>query len=83
MNTEELFAAIAELEKFADLEGSEWGETAHALINMWYGRTLLSKRLVSALEKEILTWLKDVKKNATIVEREETFTRKIKDLEWY
>ena len=81
MNNIEL--AIMELEKYAELERSEWGETVIALIGLWYARTLLSDKMTKALEKEIHEWLKNAKDNATIVE--ETVTPEpytVKSLEW-
>ncbi|MGH2613543.1 MAG: hypothetical protein ACRDFB_10925 [Rhabdochlamydiaceae bacterium] len=73
---------VADLEKYVELEGSEWGSTAAALIQLWHYRTLLSDAVVKALEKEISDWLIDVKNNATIVERKETITEVITELEW-
>lgn len=74
---------ILELTQYAELEGSEWGQTAWALMNMWQSRTLISSTLTKALAKEIKAWLKDVKKNATIVEEVvEPKPYTVKSLEW-
>ncbi len=76
--------AVAELEKYAELEGTEWGETVWGMTRLWQIRTLLSDKLVAALEKEIQLWLKDVKENATIVEEViEPKPYTVKSLEWY
>lgn len=73
---------IEELTAYAELDGTELGETFIALINLWNTRTYLSEKLVKALEKEIKANLADVKENAEIIETEETFTRKVSYLEW-
>lgn len=71
-----------ELTEYADLDGTEWGETASALLRLWQMRTLLSEEFLSALEKEIREWLEHVKENTTITEHEQTHTYKVKELEW-
>lgn len=74
---------ITELTTYAELEGSEWSSTVWALINMYQMRTLISPRLEAALEKELLEWLIEVKKNTTIVEETIIPTSyTVKTLEW-
>jgi hypothetical protein len=74
---------VSELESYAELEGSEWGETVYTLTHMWQLRTLLSKKMVTALESEMKSWLKDVKKNTEIIEELiEPAPYTVKSLEW-
>ena len=82
-NTDKMYEIVTELEKYAELEGTEWSETVYAMTHLWQIRTLLDDKMVVCLEKEIQSWLKNVKKNATIVE--ETIEPKpytVKTLEW-
>lgn len=72
-----------ELEHYASLDGTEWGETMLALCHLYRYSTYISTELVELIKKEVNDNLKYVKENATIVEESETYTRKIKTLEWY
>lgn len=73
---------VQELTKYAELEGSEWGDTACGLLHLWHMRTLLSEEFVVSLEKEIQSWFDEVKANATIEEFTETTTHTYKELIW-
>jgi len=84
-STAEIEKAIAELRDYAELDGSEWGEAAIAICEMWTHSWQYSKTLVKALEKEILAYLRCVKSCTEIKEYEETenVVRKYRELEWY
>lgn len=71
-----------ELKKFADLEGTELGELWAGLIATAYRVEHASATFANALEKEIDAQIECCKECATIVEEEETYTRKVVRLEW-
>lgn len=71
-----------ELRKYADLEGTEIGELCNALIAVAYRAEYSSEEFIAALDKELTEQLDNFKQNATIVSRDETFTRKVIELEW-
>lgn len=73
---------IYELEKYADLDGSELGEYCIALISVYNRRDYASPEFETLLDEELSRQLTYFKENCEIVERTETFTRKIRDLEW-
>ena len=73
---------IQELEKYAQLEGSEIGELCSALIQTTYLTTCASDNFRAALVKEIKDQLKMFKDNTEIVEKEITSTQKCTELEW-
>lgn len=75
---------ILELSEYAELAGSEWGETANALLSLHQMRTLLSDNMIKALEYEIVAWLDNVKESAEIIEEVVTpSSYTVKSLEWY
>jgi len=79
-----MYTDVAELEKLAEMDGCEWGETAVALARLWYMRTLLSNSMLATLEQEIKDWLEDVQTNAHIVtETIESKPITVESLEWY
>lgn len=74
---------LTELQQYAELDGSEWGETVFALLNMYQYRTLLSNELIKALKIELEFWLEDVKESTEIVEEVITpAPYSVKTLEW-
>lgn len=70
------------LRRYAELEGTELGELCLALVSVAYRAEYASDDFATALEKELTAQLDNFKENATIIEREETFTRKVAGLEW-
>ena len=73
---------IEELSKYSELDGSEWGETMQALIQLAQYRDYISEELQVLLAKEVSDSLAYVKENCTIVETEETFKRTVRELDW-
>lgn len=73
---------IAELEKYAFLEGSEIGETLRVLIVAAHNYTYQSDEFNAALTKEILEYLEYMKENTEIAESESVITEKFKYLKW-
>jgi len=73
---------IQELEKYLRLEGTEIGDACAALLNVSYYPDYVSKEFQKAIEKEIKSQLEMFKEQTRIVEREETYTRKVVELEW-
>ena len=71
---------LEKLKEFAQLEGSEVGETCFKLINLWYSRTYLDESFVEHLKMEISQNLAWFEENCTIETREETTTSKYKEL---
>jgi hypothetical protein len=79
----ELEEKIEELEKYANLEGSELGELCQALIAVArYPDYCCSKKFFKAVEQEIDAQLKNFQDHCKIVDREEPSTRRIRELEW-
>ena len=73
---------LEELETYADLEGTEVGELCHSLITVSHYPDYMDEVFEKALIKEILSQLVNFKNNATIVEKDETYTQKTKRIEW-
>lgn len=71
----------AELEEYAAYEGTELGEVCEAIINVSRNLDYISEEFADAVVKEIQSQLVNFKENFEWVEREETITRKYKDLE--
>ena len=73
---------LAELERYASLDGSEWGEAASLLIHLYSRRDFLTYDMQIALQNEIIQFWEDAKKGATIVTYETTHVSTNTDLEW-
>ena len=74
---------IGELNKFAEMEGSEIGEMCLTLIHiMSYSDYIISHEFEQSVKKEILYQLDNFKEHSQIVEKEETTTQKWKELVW-
>ena len=71
-----------ELIRYAQLDGTEWGEAMELLIQLSERLDYVSDELSAMIQKEINDSLAYVKANAEIIETEETFTRKYSDLVW-
>ncbi len=70
------------LAPYEQADGTEWGEMINYL-RLLAGRIdYVSEELGDLVAKEIEDNVEYVKANARIVETEETFTRKIVDVEW-
>lgn len=72
-----------ELQKYADLEGTELGEMCTILCSLFGYPDYMSEEFFTAIENEITKQLDNFKTNSKIVEIEETVVRKVVDLEWY
>lgn len=73
---------IMQLEEYAELEGSEIGESCMYLISLYRRRDYLSNHFINAVELEIDYQLDNFKENCRVVERESTHKYIIKELEW-
>jgi hypothetical protein len=74
---------IDELQEYADLDGTEWGEAMEALCNLaCRGRGYLDEEFMSGVLEEIGKELTYVRDNAIIVDETETIIRTVKSLEW-
>lgn len=83
MDTFERIMEVAnELEKYAVLDGSEWGETCLALINLSGCYAYISEGMSNMLLTELVENLNAAKSGATIVEEQETYTKTVRRLEW-
>jgi hypothetical protein len=71
----------AELEEYSKYEGTELGEVCGAIISTSYNLDYVSDEFAEALIKEMKDQLRNFKKNFEWIEREETVTRKFKELE--
>ena len=67
---------IDELQKYADLEGSELGEACQHLINLWNMESYISCDLAEMLEKEIRWHLVSFKTSFEIKEETREYTVK-------
>lgn len=84
MDYQEFLKQAGELEEYAKLDDSEWGEAMMALCQLGSGRiVMLSEEFYDAVAKEIADNLEYVREHTEIVEEDETITRKIKQLEWH
>ena len=73
---------VSELIDFASLDGCETGELCGYLCSVSQYPDYMSDDFYVSLKTEIRRHLKGFKANYKIVEREETFTRKVIDLEY-
>ena len=71
---------IEELEKYANIEGSEIGEVCELLISLARYPDYISTNFSECLVNEIISQLKNFKNNFKIVEREVTYTNKYLEL---
>jgi hypothetical protein len=82
MNIEE---TIKELQKYSELDGTEWGESVERLVTLWYSRSMFSDYFCNAIEREIMEYLSNAQESADIVETEVTepaFTHTVRELVW-
>jgi hypothetical protein len=70
------------LQKYAEIDGSEIGELCISMIQLSRYSDYVSEEFVDALYAEMVSQLENFEECATIVETEETFTRKVVYLEW-
>lgn len=73
---------IEELENYAYLDDTEWGNAVIALCNLWHNRAYITGGLLASLEEEITEQLTDAKTNAQIITEEVTQTYTNQYLEW-
>ena len=79
---DELMEMREELEEYASWEGSELGEMTNALIHLSHYPDYITEDLLKCLYREMQYTLMMFKRDTEWVEREETITRKVKELEW-
>jgi len=70
------------LEKYAELDESEWGETCMALINLSHYSAYISERFAELLLEEMNSNLDAAVSGATIIEEPTTQTFMSRRLEW-
>lgn len=75
---------VDQLRTYSELANDEWQEAMEALCHLARYEYLLSDEFVISLTEEIRNNLQNCIDNAVITEEEvtETFTRKIKTLDW-
>lgn len=78
---EERFKLCRELEKYAEVEGTEVGEVCQLLIQLAGDEDYVSEKFHKALVKEIKDQLKNFKRYYKIVEQTETITVTRRELE--
>lgn len=72
---EELDQVIEELQEYIDLDGTEAGDCAESLVDLYNSyMDYVNPEFLAALQKEIRDHLKGFKENCEIVEEEETRT---------
>lgn len=72
---------IEELQEYALIDGSGLGEYIETLLNAYHS-VFISDELKEFLSKELLLELQNFKENSQIIEEEQSYTRKIKYLQW-
>jgi len=71
-----------ELKEYAELEGSELGESINSLLSMYNDEDYIGKEFFKHLKVELKRQLNYFRNNSEIVEREYTFINKCKELNW-
>lgn len=79
---EKMHAVVEELQKYAEMEDTELGETCQALVQLSHYPDYVSDEFQAALYKEMVEQLENFQENATIVESTETWTRPVFYLKW-
>ncbi len=82
MNYKKAQILAMKLAKYAEIEGSEIGETCSTLISLVRCCDYVTPEFYTALCKEMKVQLDNFKEHSRIVEREEVKTYRIKELEW-
>ena len=80
--TDDYMHAIEELEKYAELEGSELGEAIKGLCDLANNSDYVSKDFAKSIEKEVNYQLNYFKKNTKIVTNTRTETYEYEELDW-
>ena len=81
---EDFMKVQRDLAEYASVEGSEIGELCNTLDLLFgYRSYFISKNMERVLRQEIKAQLKNFRDHARIVEREQTYTHTIRELEWY
>lgn len=71
-----------ELEEYANWEGTELGEMTSALISLSHYPDYMTEDLWKVVYRELEYTLKMFQQQTRWVEKETTYTRKVKELEW-
>jgi hypothetical protein len=79
---EEVLKLRNELEEYASYEGTELGEVCNAIISVSGNLDYVSEGFAVAVVSEMKDQLANFKENFEWEEREETVTRKYRDLEY-
>jgi hypothetical protein len=74
---------VEELESYAVLDGTEWGETMLLLCQLSSYSSYISKELSNALHREVTENLAYAKENCKVITETETYTKTSSRLEWY
>ena len=82
MTYKELLQIAADLDRYAELEGTELGEAWKGLTQLVPSTPYLSVEFRGALEREIAAQLAHCKAHARIESREETHTQLWAELVW-
>lgn len=68
------------IEECASLEGTEMGDAWRSLLKLYHRRDFVGKTMQKALEKELISTFKYLKKHSKIETRPEVTTRTVKTL---
>ena len=83
MEHDDLLKICDELTEYAELEGSELGDSCKLLIQVAYFHSYFTEEFQKSLELEIIAQLNHFKKNSRIVEKVlNPIIYKVKELEW-
>jgi hypothetical protein len=73
---------IEQLKVYVNLEGTEIGEACNALCIIAGRMEYLSEEFQTAVDKELVEQLKMFQEQTTIIERQETRTYTVRELDW-
>ena len=82
MKYEQVIEIREKLKEYADWEGTEIGEMCATLIQLSHYLDYMSESFQKELCNELKSQLDMFETSTKIVERTQTFTRTVKDLEW-
>lgn len=82
MDYQKLRQDVEFLTPYEQADGTEWGEMINYLCLLAGRIDYISEELAELVAKEISDNVAYVRENARIVETQETFTRKVVDIEW-
>ena len=82
MDASNIGEKLLELQEYAELDGTEWGELIQGLEHLYHYRDYMSSELAEALNFEIDLQWSAAKEFCVIVQNTETTTHTTRELIW-